>query len=141
GEKEYKNAMTWTEIKPVAYEQNVVQLTHKDLLVQKSKERVKNHPQFALIEESALKIKADKDKTNMPLEKASYLNMREQREKDNKKYDVIMKDDIENLQLSNLTVDLDKINMDEKNKALNDEFLKDLKKDIYLEEVLFIMKD
>ena len=141
GEKEYKNAMTWTEIKPVAYKQNVVALTQKEMLVQKSKERVSKHPQFALIEESARKIKNDKDDTVMPISKDAYVEMREKREADNKKYDVIMKEDIPNLQLSNLTQDLEKINMDEKNQALNEEFMKDLKKDIYLEEVLYIMKD
>lgn len=141
GEKEYDNAMAWTEISPVKFGQNVVVLTQKNNLIQKSKERVSKHPQFKLIEESALKIKEDKDKTSMPLEKASYMSMREQREKDNKKYDIVMKDDIANLVINNLAADLPKINLDEKNKALNDEFVKDLKKDIYLEEVLYIMRD
>jgi carboxyl-terminal processing protease len=141
GEKEYENAMTWTEIKPVKYSQNVVELTQKNMLVSKSKARVDNHPQFSLIKESALKIKEDKDKTSMPLEKVSYVNMRNQREKDNKKYDIVMKDEIAGLEISNLASDLDKINLDEKNQALNQEFIKDLRKDIYLEEVLYIMKD
>lgn len=77
----------------------------------------------------------------MPLERVSYMSMRDQREKDNKKYDIVMKDDIRNLEINNIAADLPKINLDEKNKALNDEFIKDLKKDIYLEEVLYIMRD
>ncbi|MBK8623373.1 MAG: carboxy terminal-processing peptidase [Saprospiraceae bacterium] len=141
GEKEYENAMTWTEIKPVKFSQNVVELTQKNALVAKSKSRVDKHPQFSLIKESALKIKEDKEKTSMPLEKVSYVNMRNQREQDNKKYDIVMKDEIAGLEISNLTSDLEKINLDEKNQALNQEFIKDLRKDIYLEEVLFIMKD
>lgn len=141
GEKEYENAMAWTEIEPVKFSQNVVVLTQKNNLIQKSKERVSKHPQFKLIEESALKIKEDKDKTSMPLERVSYMSMRDQREKDNKKYDIVMKDDIRNLEINNIAADLPKINLDEKNKALNDEFIKDLKKDIYLEEVLYIMRD
>lgn len=141
GEKEYKNAMTWTEIKPVKYSQNVAQITQKKALAEKSKERISKHPQFLLIEESAVKIKEEKDKTTVPLNSVSYTSMKEQKESDNKKFDIVMKDDIANLVISNLNTDLEKINMDEKNKALNEEFLKDLRKDIYLEEVLYIMKD
>lgn len=66
GEKEYKNAMTWTEIKPVKYSQNVAQITQKKALAEKSKERISKHPQFLLIEESAVKIKEEKDKTTVP---------------------------------------------------------------------------
>ncbi|MFZ1704555.1 MAG: carboxy terminal-processing peptidase [Saprospiraceae bacterium] len=141
GEKEYKNAMAWTEIKPVSFNQNVVTLTQKNTLIENSKARVKNHDQFLLIEESAKKVKADKDMTSMPLNKTSYMSMKEQREKDNKKYDVVMKEDIPNLLITNLSTDLPKINMDEKNQALNEDFIKDLKKDIYLEETLYIIRD
>ncbi|MBK8080004.1 MAG: carboxy terminal-processing peptidase [Saprospiraceae bacterium] len=133
--------MTWTEIKPVKYSQNVAQITQKKALAEKSKERISKHPQFLLIEESAVKIKEEKDKTTVPLNSVSYTSMKEQKESDNKKFDIVMKDDIANLVISNLNTDLEKINMDEKNKALNEEFLKDLRKDIYLEEVLYIMKD
>ena len=37
--------------------------------------------------------------------------------------------------------DMEKINMAESNVAKNNEFIKDLKKDIYLEETLYILRD
>ena len=45
------------------------------------------------------------------------------------------------MEIKNLTADLPKIEMDESNKARNDEFIKELKKDIYLEETMYIIRD
>ena len=61
--------------------------------------------QFLLIEESAVKIKEEKDKTTVPLNSVSYTSMKEQKESDNKKFDIVMKDDIANLVISNLNTD------------------------------------
>ena len=52
-----------------------------------------------------------------------------------------MDKEIAGFQIDNLRADLAKINIDESSQARNDEFIKGLKKDIYLEEALFIMRD
>ena len=52
-----------------------------------------------------------------------------------------MKEDIEQLYISNLEADLGFINMDETTKARNEDWLAALKKDVYIEEALNIMQD
>ena len=49
--------------------------------------------------------------------------------------------EIEGLTVSNLEVDLTNINSDSTKIGRNDEFIKALKKDIYIEETLHIMQD
>ncbi len=49
--------------------------------------------------------------------------------------------EIENLKVANLEVDMESINIDEAKVTQNDEWLKSIRKDIYIEEVLAIMKD
>ena len=48
---------------------------------------------------------------------------------------------IEGLTVSNLGVDLAQINSDSSKIGRNDEFIKAIKKDVYIEETLHIMKD
>ncbi|MBL0100122.1 MAG: carboxy terminal-processing peptidase [Saprospiraceae bacterium] len=141
GEKEYENPLAWTEIAPVPYHQNVVKLDNKDKLVSNSNSRVAQSNVFKLIMESAAKIKENRDQTKFPLKLNDYRAMVNKKEEESKKYESLFKNEISGLEVKNLSSDLTKINMDESNKARNDEFLKDLKKDIYLEETLFIIKD
>ena len=141
GEKEYDNPLAWTEIEPVPYKQNVVLLEHKDKVVKASNARVANNTQFNLILDGAKQLKENRDKSVYPLKLNDYRAMIDRRNEESKKYDDVLKNDIPGMIISNLPSDLDKINMDESNKARNDEFIGDLKKDIYLEETMNIMRD
>jgi carboxyl-terminal processing protease len=141
GEKEYDNPLEWTEITPVKYSQNVVVLENKHKLIENSKSRIAQSQDFRLILERALKLKEEKDMSLFPIKLNSYRAMIDKREEDGKKYDNLLKNDIAGLDITNVTKDLAKINMDESNKAKNDEFIKDLKKDIYLEETMYILRD
>lgn len=141
GENEYDNPLEWTEIAPVNYSQEVVKLDHKQKLIENSKSRVDQSEDFRLVLESASKIKENRDQTKWPLKLNDYRSMVEKKEAESKKYENLFKKDITGLEITNLPTDLPKINMDESNKARNDEFVKDLKKDIYIEETLFILRD
>jgi carboxyl-terminal processing protease len=141
GEKEYDNPLTWTEIEATKFGQSVVLLENKNKIIENSKQRLAKNNDFNLILDRALKLKKERDESKYPLKLNSYRAMIDKRKEDGKKYENIMKNDIANLEISNLSVDLPKINVDESNKAKNDEFIKDLKKDIYLEETMFIIRD
>lgn len=54
--------------------------------------------------------------------------MVDKRDEDAKKYENLLKNDIAGLDILNIEKDLAKINMDESNKAKNEEFIKDLKR-------------
>jgi carboxyl-terminal processing protease len=141
GEKEYDNPLEWTEIAPVKYSQNVVVLENKQKLQENSKTRIGQNKDFSLILERALKLKEERDMSKYPLKLNSYRAMVDQRDEDAKKYENLLKNDIVGLEIINIEKDLAKINMDESNKAKNEEFIKDLKKDIYLEETMYIIRD
>jgi carboxyl-terminal processing protease len=141
GEKEYDNALEWTEIAPVPFKQNVVKLENKQKLIENSKSRIEQSKDFNLVLDYAKLAKANRDQTKYPLKLNDYRAMVDKKNEESKKYDKLAKNDIIGLDITNLEVDLAKINIDESNKAKNDEFIKDLKKDIYLEETLFIMRD
>jgi len=141
GEKEYDNALEWSEITPTSYQQNIVKLQKKNDLIRQSNKRVSQSSNFALVSESASRVKESRDQTKFPLNLSDYSTMMTSRESQNKKFDNLMKDEIPGLQIVNLDSDMPKIKMDESSIARNDEFIKDLKKDFYLEETLYIMRD
>jgi carboxyl-terminal processing protease len=141
GEKEYDNSMVWTEISPVPYSQNVVKINNKDKIKSMSQERINASNNFKLVTEGASIIKSNRDMTQYPLKLNDYRAMIEKRNLESKKYDNMIKKEIVGLKISNLPQDMSKINLDEKNRVLNDNFINDLKKDIYLEETLYIIRD
>jgi carboxyl-terminal processing protease len=141
GENEYDNPLPWSEIAPVPFSQNVVRLDNKQKLIANSKNRIDQNKDFMLVLESAAKIKESRDQTKWPLKMNDYRAMIDKKEQESKKFDQLFKNEIAGLEIKNLPSDLSKIEMDESNKARNDEFIKELKKDIYLEETMFIIRD
>jgi carboxyl-terminal processing protease len=141
GEKEYDNAMEWTEIAPAKYKQNVVQLNNMAKIVKLSQDRTAASENFKLVLEGASIIKSNRDQSLYPLKLNDYRAMIDKRNAESKKYDSMIKKEIANLQVTNLPQDLANINVDDSNKAKNDVFVNDLKKDIYLEETMFIIRD
>ena len=65
----------------------------------------------------------------------------EERELESEKYKDLLKDTLDNLLINNLEVDLDYINSDESRVGRNEDWIKGLYKDIYIEETLLIMRD
>jgi carboxyl-terminal processing protease len=141
GEREYDNALAFTEIDPQEFNQDVVELNHIEGLIAKSKMRVEKDEQFQLIDENAKRVKENRDLSTYSLNLDMYRTRMDQLEKKSKKFDGIMKDSIPNFHVENLNVDYEKIMIDESVKAKNDAWVEEVKKDIYLEESLYIMKD
>jgi carboxyl-terminal processing protease len=141
GENEYTNPMAWSEITPVTFGQDVVMITNKAKIASASLSRINQSKDFDLIRESAGMLKENKDETRYPLQAAQYRAYMNKREEKAKKFENLFKNDVAGMRVTNLSADLPKINLDESNKARNEEFIKDLKKDIYLEETLNIMRD
>lgn len=141
GEKEYTNPMAWSEITPVTFSQDVVSISNKVKIASASQSRISQSKDFELIRESAKMLKENKEETRYPLQAAQYRSYMAKREEKAKKFENLFKNDVAGMKVTNLSADLPKINLDESNKARNEEFIKDLKKDIYLEETLHIMRD
>lgn len=141
GERQYDNALAFTEITPKTYQQGVVNLSHISDLKTKSTIRIANHADFQLIEENAMRLKENKDESIVSLNLETYREYMRVLEKESDKYSGIMKDTITQLLARNMTEDLKKLSMDESIAAKNEDWVGDVRRDIYLEETLHVMRD
>lgn len=141
GEKEYENAMPWTEIPAQQYDQNVAKIEHLGAIVEKSNSRVKKNENFIKIEENALRLKKNKDNTKSNLSLSEYTKEVDAIEKESKKFDNLFKEDIAGFVVRNLPQDSKVFDADESKKARNEDWVKGLRKDFYLTETMNIMKD
>ena len=141
GEKEYDNALEWSKIDPVPYEQNVYHVPNIQKLKQQSEGRVSSNAVFNLIDDNAKYIKEVENDTDVPLSLEGYKEYLAERETRAERYDNIMKDPIAGLVISNLPMDIDYIQSDSSRIARNEDWLEGLHKDVYLQETVMIMKD
>lgn len=141
GEKDYDNAMAWSEIDPVPYNQNVVELNRIADVKAKSQVRIENSEKFKTVLENAKRLKENSETREISLNKAKYLAMMAKRKKEAEKYDDIFDKKIEGFAVLNLEDDLPYIEMDESRKIRNEEWIKDVSKDFYLQETLSILRD
>jgi carboxyl-terminal processing protease len=140
GEKEYEYGLAYSEIDAVPFKQNVVLLEDIPYLVKQSNERVAKNNDFSLIEESALLRKKNKEMSVYPLSFNGYNDYMKKREAEYDKFKDLFSVSRENMKVKNPKEDLP--NLEEASrKAKNDEWVKGLQKDIYLEETMFIMRD
>ncbi len=141
GEKEYEKPLAWSEISPVDYDQTVAALPDKSVLAQKSAERVANHEAFALVNERAMMLKKrEEEEVRYPLNLTAYKAFIEEKEEETAAFKDMFKP-IEGLNVKNLDSNVEHIDSDETRKANNQELIKDVRKDIYIDEVLHIMHD
>jgi carboxyl-terminal processing protease len=141
GEKEYDYAMDWSVIDPVEYGQDVFTVENKDDLIRNSAERLAKNDEFKLILENAKRLKKNRDISTAPLSLEDYIAYLDQREKEAKQFEDIMEDVIADLEISNLPDDVEYINSDESRVARNDDWIKSLSKDIYIDETLKILSE
>jgi len=141
GEKEYENALEWTEIEAEEYSQDVVEIQNKAKIVALSEARVKANEDFNLILENAARLKKNRDVSNYPINIEGYESMLDQREEESKKFENLLEDDVQYLSIENMAVDTSYINSDDSRVARNKVWIEGLKKDIYLEETLMIIRD
>ncbi len=141
GEREYPNSMEWSEIAGLEYDQDIYQVENKSLLMANSQNRIAKNEDFKLIQEQAALLKKNRDISAYSLNIEEYKAYLAQKEEENDKFDGLFDEDVENLVISNLTVDEEKINFDESTKARRDDWVDGLQKDIYIQETLAIMND
>ncbi|NND33284.1 MAG: carboxy terminal-processing peptidase [Saprospiraceae bacterium] len=141
GEKDLDTPLAWSEIEPVDHKQRIMVLPDRQLLASSSKERVNTNPKFQLIEERAQLLKAqEEEKMKYALNLEGYSEEYERREKQSARFEDMYKSDAP-LLVRNLEAEITKIEKDETRKANNEDFIKGVSRDLYIEEVLNIMKD
>ena len=140
GEKENEYSLAWTEIPSVKYSQDVYNLGNINTLIAKSNRRVEVNPVFQKIEENAKRLKKQRERSEFPMDLASFQAWDDELEKESKMYKDLFTN-IDELSADNLAVDLDAYTSEESKKVRNDDWLKNIKKDVYLFETLNIMND
>ena len=141
GEKEEINPLEWSEIEPVAHSQDVYQMPDLELLKHKSKLRVAANEIFTLIDEDAKRLKVNQENSVYPIDLAGFSKVIDDRKEESKKYTDIMDKDIASLKISNIEIDLQEMASDSAKIGRNEEWLKQMQKDVYIEECLLIIND
>jgi len=141
GEKEEVNPLEWSEIEPVAHSQNVYQMPDMELLKHKSKLRVASNEVFTLIDEDAKRLKENQDDSSYPIDLAGFSKVMDDRKAESKKYTDIMDKDIASMKIRNMEIDLQEMASDSAKIGRNEEWVKQMQKDVYIEECLLIIND
>lgn len=138
GEKELDFPLQWDEIPAANYEKwkNINIATLK----KNSEARVNKNELFNLIEDEAKKLKQQQDSSLVSLNMTSYKSSRKRYTESMKKYEAIDKE-IKEMSFTNPRSDLAMINADSLKVNKNKDWLKRLKKDVYLYESSSIVSD
>jgi carboxyl-terminal processing protease len=139
GEKEDPYAIGWDEIAPARYEKG--NATYDLSALKKSSEqRIATSNAFQLIQQEATDFKQRRDNTIYSLRYDKFSAEQQKMDAQEKKYDAITADTAL-VSVSNLAADWSKINADTTSVARNQQFLKNLKKDIYLFEAAQVVNE
>jgi carboxyl-terminal processing protease len=140
GEKELEYPMAWTEISPVEYEQDIADLSPKDVIRKKSAARIAQSPSFKLVDDNAHRVKELRDQSVFPLHLEKYRSLTKAQEEEANKYkDIFPK--TEGIKVYNHPEDLAYIQVDSSRIGRNEDWLNNIQKDGYLDEALWIMRD
>lgn len=143
GEKEYEHPMEWTEIPKLNYSQNVYSVDNIEQLKLLSKARTDTSRIFKLLDENALRVKNREDMTLTSLNLDEYRKEEKSRDLESEKFNSL------NIRQTKLVTSpsadfsvKDKSLTDEKVlKERQEEWFRNIKKDVYLEECALIVQD
>lgn len=139
GERRDKAALPWDEI-PAARYQPVGSMMFINELAAMSKKRITSNPSFKLIQESAQKIKARETNNVYSLNEIAYKKTLDEANATSKKLEDLEKKNTM-LKIVNVKEDLETINQDSSRISKNEDWIKNLQKDIYLAETVNILSD
>ncbi len=141
GEKEYDYAMEWTQIDPVKYSQKVRKVKNLDKIRANSKKRVSMNETFQMINADAARFERERDETDYSLNLEKFRKEIKEERAEAKKYNEAIDKEVEGLGVRNLPSDIKIQAADEAKAESNEKWVSEIKKDIYLQETLHIMKD
>ncbi len=139
GEKQEDYPLPWDEIKPTPFTKSPPTFDLNKLKAL-SEKRIEGQQAFNIIEEEATELKKESDDTQASLNLEKYKQDQTFLKEQKKKFDELEKS-LTGLDISNLSADVEHINSDSTYTSRNKELLKDLKKDIYINEASQVMLD
>lgn len=141
GESDNEDALSYSKIKPLSYNQNVYKTKKIDILKSNSQVRVEDNPNFTRLKEYSQFISGQEDKTQVYLDFDMYKNELDDMSKKMDRFDSIFEDKIEDMYAQITSSDESYVNEFTTRKIKSDRFLNSLLSDIQLNESLLIMQD
>jgi len=138
GESKLDYALPWDEVKANDFDTWEAPL-YEDVLVSKSKQRVADNEVFQMIEEKALSMKEERDRTTQTLNYQSFSQYQDELDKRAKKFNELTKEH-KNLILEEVKAEPDG-SPDSVRVARLEDFHKKIKKDVYIYEALQVLED
>lgn len=138
-EKNSDYPLPWTQIDAVDYNNWNTSYDLKKI-VQKSNARIEKSPEFSLIHEGALRLKAIDADNRIPLRLDKFRTRDDIINKDNKKYENTQKENPD-LQVISLKADQELIVSDSSKKARTEAWFKEIRKDVSIYEAVKVLDD
>ncbi|CAN5280276.1 carboxy terminal-processing peptidase [soil metagenome] len=139
GEKDYDNPLPWDQIKPAKYKVWDGYIDYEEV-IEKSKQRMQNNEQLALISENAKWVKEQRDTEMYPLSYEAYHQQRSTTREEAKRFNAISKYS-SNLTYKSLPYEVELSAGDETLREKRLRWHKNLSGDIYIEEAINVLGD
>lgn len=140
GEKEQDYPLPFDEIKPANYKPWKGNSPNLAQIKANSAKRIAQNENFKLIKESAQSLKKQSDSTVRSLQLTKYLEEEKKAEQVAKRYEEAQKN-VPVLDVKRLSDELKALGSDTAKVARNNDFIKSLKKDVYVEEAVEVLRN
>lgn len=139
GEKDYNNPMPYDKISPAKFNvwKNPIDV---ETIVAQSKERIEKNESLQLIDENAKWIKKRRDEKRVNLNYDTYVQNIERRKDETEKFKAIDKYN-NNLKFESLPYEVALMETDSTLLEKRNRWHKNLEKDVYVEEAVFVLQD
>ncbi len=141
GERESPSALGWSEIKAVDHDQEVYHVPELTSIKQKSRARIEADSVFQMINKRAIMAQQMEELSLIPLGLQAYRDEMDRRDEEAQRFDDLMTQDIDGLMVATLEADQAYLAVDSSRIARQEDWIGQVKKDVYLKESLLIMRD
>jgi len=140
GEKDLENPLSWDKIDPARYN-NPGKIFNYSQVISDSKERINDNEYFAIIDEHASWVKSQQDDKIVSLNYTAYKDDIKSSKSQNNKLKLIEEFESPFVFQWNNTNDNEDISYNDDIKAKRDRWIESLKKDIYVNEAINLLRD
>lgn len=140
GEKEQDHAMEWDQIDPANYKIWVPPYS-ETLVIANSKKRIEANERFAQINESAKRLKSERDETIVSLNYDAFSEKQKLLDQQEDAFSELMDTNKLNMEVINLSADMATFESDSVKRDINDKWIKNLRKDFTLQEAALVVAD
>ena len=140
GERELTNVMPWDEIAPAGYQKWPLAISNMEEIKANSKTRVIDNEVFKKVRENSNRMKEQMDVSKFSLNIDTYRAEQKKLSEEAKKFDKML-DAKTRLNAFSLKIDVTEFASDSTKIKTAEDWKKQIKKDAYLEEAVFVMQD